>query len=75
MSIRYLKYFTFLSAEQIAEAEAKTRRKSRRARGAQGAGEGRDGINPRKSATFAAEHASKILFGGTVESIPEITFS
>jgi tyrosyl-tRNA synthetase len=50
-------------------------RKSRRTRGAQGAGESGDGFDPRRNATTEAIRASEILFGGELKGISENTFN
>ena len=69
--IRYLKFFTFLAQEEIESLESSTR-KSRRARRAQGAGESRDGLDPRRSATAEAICASEILFGGNLKEFLKV---
>ncbi len=73
--IRYLKFFTFLSQEEIADLEAKLAadpgaREAHRAlaRAVTHLVHGAD-------ATLEAQRASEILFGGTLEGISEPTFT
>jgi tyrosyl-tRNA synthetase len=76
-AIRYLKYFTFLSAEQIAEAEAKHAENPGARVAHKALAKAVTELIHGKSATFAAEQASKLLFGETVEieNTPLETFS
>jgi tyrosyl-tRNA synthetase len=73
--IRYLKFFTFLSREQIADLEARLvadpgAREAHRALAREVTS-----LVHGETATLEAQRASQILFGGTLEGISESTFA
>jgi tyrosyl-tRNA synthetase len=73
--IRYLKYFTFLSQEEIAALETEHAQKPE-ARGAhQALARAVTDLIHGPSATAEAVRASEILFGGGLEGITESTFN
>ncbi len=73
--IRYLKYFTFLSREEI-EALEKQHAENPGARGAHKAlAKATTDLIHSPSATAEAIRASEILFGGNLEGIAETTFN
>jgi tyrosyl-tRNA synthetase len=73
--IRYLKFFTFLSADEIAALEAK-HRENPGARAAHGAlARAVTDLVHGPAATAEAMRASEILFGGGLEGVSETTFN
>ena len=74
-AVRYLKYFTFLPKEEI-EVLEKQHEENPSARGAHTAlAIAMTNLIHGETATEEAQQASKILFGGGLEGIPESTFN
>ena len=73
--IRYLKYFTFLSAEQIAEAEAKHTQNPEARVAHKALAKAVTDLIHGPNATAEAVRASEILFGGELKGISESTFN
>jgi len=73
--IRYLKYFTFLSQEEIAALEAKHAANPGAREAHKALAKAVTDLIHSSSATTEAIRASEILFGGNLEGISEVTFS
>jgi tyrosyl-tRNA synthetase len=74
-AVRYLKYFTFLSQEEIADLEKQhTENPGGRAAHRALAKEVTDMVHG-PNATYEAMRASEILFGGELGGVPEATFN
>jgi len=73
--IRYLKYFTFLSQEQIAELEQKHQANPGAREAHKALARAVTDLIHGESATREAQHASEILFGGGLEGVAETTFN
>ena len=75
--IRYLKFFTFLSKEEIEALEKKHAENPGAREAHEALAKSATELIHGKSATYAAKQASKLLFGGTVEieDTPLETFS
>ncbi|MCI0747088.1 MAG: tyrosine--tRNA ligase [Verrucomicrobia subdivision 3 bacterium] len=72
--IRYLKYFTFLSAEEIAALEKQHTAKPETREAHKALAKAATNLVHGEHATSDAIRASEILFGGTLEGISETTF-
>jgi tyrosyl-tRNA synthetase len=73
--IRYLKFFTFLSHEEIAELEAKHTAMPGAREAHRALAKAVTDLVHGEAATLEAQRASEILFGGTLEGISETTFT
>jgi tyrosyl-tRNA synthetase len=73
--IRYLKYFTFLSREEIEPLEKKHAENPGAREAHQALAKAMTDLVHGPSATAEAERASEILFGGDLEGISEATFN
>jgi tyrosyl-tRNA synthetase len=72
--IRYLKYFTFLSAEEIADLEAEHARDPGARTAHRALARAVTELVHGPTATAEAIRASQVLFGGELDGIPEATF-
>jgi tyrosyl-tRNA synthetase len=73
--IRYLKYFSFLSQEEIAALEQQHIAKPEAREAHKALAKAMTDLIHGTSATAEAVRASEILFGGELEGIPETTFN
>ena len=73
--IRYLKFFTFLSREEIMELEAKLVANPGAREAQRSLAKSVTDLVHGETATLEAQRASEILFGGTLEGISESTFT
>jgi tyrosyl-tRNA synthetase len=73
--IRYLKYFTFLSREEIAALEAQHKAKPEARAAHKALAQAVTDLVHGPSATTEAVRASEILFGGGLDGISEATFN
>jgi tyrosyl-tRNA synthetase len=74
-AIRYLKYFTFLSQQEIAELESQHAEAPERRSAQKALAKTMTTMIHGQEATDEALKASQILFGGNLEGITEATFS
>jgi len=72
--IRYLKYFTFLGAEEIADLEAEHARDPGARTAHRALARAVTELVHGPTATAEAIRASQVLFGGELDGIPEATF-
>jgi tyrosyl-tRNA synthetase len=73
--IRYLKYFTFLSREEISTLEAKHAANPGAREAHKALAKAATDLNHGPNATAEALRASEILFGGNLDGISETTFN
>ncbi len=73
--VRYLKFFTFLSREEIAALEASHEAAAGAREAHRALAKAVTELVHGETATIEAQHASEILFGGTLEGISESTFT
>jgi len=72
--IRYLRYFTFLTADEVAELEERHREKPEERAAHKTLAKAVTDLVHGPQATQDAARASEILFGGTLEGVSESTF-
>ena len=73
--IRYVKFFTFLPRERIAELEAKHNTEPGAREAHRALAKAVTDLVHGEAATLEAQRASEILFGGTLDGISEATFT